>query len=134
MKKFNFTIRIHKPKVRTSLADLQYITISNITLLSKPTKFGDICLHLNNKRLFKYHIRLSKTFNKISGSNTYPTLSFNGDYIDIIVSNFPRYPAFYQDTLAVRNMLQGYGYTNYMNEGFPTQLLYRNIEIILNEN
>jgi len=129
--RYNFVIRIYADKTRNpTLSDLQNITISGITLISKLTKFEEPCLHLNNQKKFNYSIELSKPFNKVSGSNNYPNLSFKGEYIDIIVKNFPRYPAFYQDKYAARDCLNGYGYTNYMNLGFPHQLLYRKIEII----
>ncbi len=38
------------------------ITISNITLITKPSKFEDICLHKGNQKKFGYSISLSKTF------------------------------------------------------------------------
>ena len=59
-----------------------------------------------------------------------PLLTFNGEYMDIVIEGFPRYPAFYQDKYAARDCLNGYGYTNYLNSGFPIELLYRKIEII----
>lgn len=74
-------------------------------------------------------VKLSKPFNKVSGSNSSPTLSFKGDYIDIEVTNFPRYPCFNQDYWAAKNCLNGYGYTNYLNFGYPIWLMYRKIEI-----
>lgn len=131
MNTYNFTIRIHQDKCNNVvLSDLQDITISDITIISKQSKFGGICYHNGNKKKFGYNFRLSKSFNKVSGSHSSPNLSFKGDYIDIMISNFPRYPAFYQCKYAARNCLNGYGYTNYLNKGFPHQLLYRNIEII----
>lgn len=129
----NFTIRIHKDTCNNIvLLSLNSITISNITLITKPSKFEDICLHKGNQKKFGYSIALSKPFNKISGSNSTPTLTFKGDYIDIKIKNFPRYPSFGQEDSAARNRLNGYDYTNYLNKGFPHQLLYRNIEIINN--
>ena len=38
---------------------------------------------LHNERKFGYSISLSKNFNKVSGSHSYPNLTFKGDYIDI---------------------------------------------------
>lgn len=131
MKKHNFIIRVYKDECRNpTLSDLQDITISDIKIISKPFKFGGICEHNGNRKKFGYNFTLSKKFNKVSGSNSYPNLSFRGEYIDIIVENFPRYPSFYQDKYAVSNCLKGYGYSNYLNNGFPHQLLYRKIEIL----
>jgi hypothetical protein len=128
---YNFVIRIHKDDCRNPvLSDLKEITISGITLLSKHNKIGDVCEHSGNKKKFKYFLKLSKKFNLVSGSHSYPNLSFKGEYIDIEVFNFPRFPAFYQDYSAAKNCLNGYGYTNYLNLGFPHQLLYRKIEIL----
>ena len=130
--KYNFTIRIYQDKSRhPALTDLDNITISNITILYKQSKFGEICTHKNNQKKFKYTFELSKPFLKVAGSNSYPILAFRGEYLDIKVQNFPRYPAFYQDYHAARNCLNGYGYINELNKGFPHQLLYRNIDIIL---
>lgn len=129
--KHNFTIRIYQDEHRSpELSDISEITISGITLISKSGKFGNICFHNGNKKKFGYSIELSKQFNYCSGSHNYPNLSFKGKYIDIKVINFPRYPAFYQDKNAARNCLNGWGYTNYLNKGFPHQLLYRKIDII----
>jgi hypothetical protein len=127
--KYNFVIRIHKDINRNpSLSDIQDITISDITIVSKSSKFTT-CLHINNQTKFKYTFKLSKLFNKISGSNNYPNLSFKGEYIDISVKDFPRYPVFYQDKIAARNIMNGYSY-NHPDNGFPMYLQYRNIEIL----
>ena len=129
--RYNFTIRIYKDKNRhPALTDLQNITISDITIISKPTKTNGICEHNSNKKKFGYIFKLSTIFNKISGSHSYPTLSFNKEYIDIMIENFPRYPAFYQDKYFARNCLNEFGYTNTLNNGFPHQLLYRTIQIL----
>lgn len=129
---FNFIIRLYKDEHRNpTLSDINNITISGITLISKDSKFNGICLYKGNQKKFKYSIKLSKPFNKVSGSHSSPNLSFKGEYIDIEVYNFPRYPAFYQDKYAAKSCLSGYGYTNYLNKGFPHQLLYRRIDIIL---
>lgn len=128
---FNFTLRIYQDLDRhPTLSDLSNITISDITLISKPSKHGDICFHNGNKKKFKYKLSTSKPFYKVAGSLNYPILAFKGDYIDIIVENFPRFPAFYQNEIAAKNYLNGFGYTNYLNKGFPHQLNYRKIEII----
>lgn len=127
----DFIIRIHKDTVNNPvLSSIQNITISNITLVSKPMKFGGICLHKGNSKKFKYTIELSKEFSQVAGSHSTPILHFKGNYIDIKVRSFPRYPAFTQSISSAKSCLNGFGYTNYMNNGYPTYLAYRNIEII----
>lgn len=131
----HFILRIHKPdKNIPDLSSLRNIVVCDVTILSKPNKFGGICFHKSNSKKHGYTVELSKSFNSVSGSHSYPTLSFPGTYIDIIIRNFPRYPAFYQCKYAARNCLNGWGYTNYMNKGFPKQLLYRKIEFLTLEN
>jgi hypothetical protein len=126
----SFTIRIYKDETGNPvLSYLSSITISDITLVSKNSKFGGLCLHKGNQSKYKYTIELSKSFNNVSGSHSSPNLSFKGEYMDIIVKNFPRYPAFYQCKYAARNCLNGYGYVGLLNNGFPHQLNYRTIEI-----
>jgi hypothetical protein len=47
--KHNFIIRIWRDDCRNPvLSDLQKITISDITLVSKPSKFDKVCLHNGN--------------------------------------------------------------------------------------
>ena len=128
----NFTIRIYKDTFNNVvLSSLNSITVPNITLITKPSKFEEVCLHKGNQKKFGYLIELSKPFNKVSGSHSTPTLSFKGEYIDIKVKNFPRYPSFGQDYNSAKGCLNGYGYTNYLNKGFPHQLLYRTIKFII---
>jgi hypothetical protein len=127
--KYSFTIRIHQGK-RTCLSDLQSIVISEITLVSKPSKFGGICTHLNNQKKFGYSLVLSKKFLNVGGSNNSPRLTFKGEYLDIQIKDFPRYPAFCQDKYAALGCLNGYGYINHINKGFPIEVLYRKIEIL----
>jgi len=130
----NFTLRLYKDEVNNIvLSSLQNITIADITLISKLSKFEEICVHNGNQKKFGYKINILGKFNKVSGSHSTPTLSFKGNYIDIEVVNFPRYPAFYQATYAARNCLNGYGYVNEINNGFAHQLKYRKIEIINNK-
>jgi hypothetical protein len=127
--KHNFIIRLYNYQRTHTLGDINNITISNITLISKPHKKG-LCYHNGNKKKFGYTIELDKEFLDWAGSHNHPILAFKGEYIDIIIKDFPRYPVFCQEMSAARSNLTGYGYTNYMNEGFPICLLYRNIEII----
>jgi hypothetical protein len=128
--KHNFIIRIYKDETRNPiLSDLSDITISDITIISKPTKFGKICEHNGNKKKFKYTFNLNKQFNYASGSHSSPNLSFKGEYIDITVKNFPRFPVFTQCKYQAKNIMNGYNV--HLNNGFPIQLLYRKIEIII---
>ena len=129
----NFILRIHRDTTNNVvLSSLQNITVSDITLISKPSKFEDICLHNGNQKKFKYKMKILGKFSKVSGSHSTPTLSFKGDYIDIEVKDFPRYPSFYQSSTSARNCLNGYGYVCELNSGFAHQLKYRKIEIINN--
>jgi len=127
--KHNFILRLHQYKRDTTLADIDSITISDITLISKPHKHG-ICMHNGNRKKFGYSIELSRKFYEWAGSHNHPILAFKGDYLDIIVRDFPRYPCFAQDKYAAKSNLTGWGYTNYLNEGFPKCLLYRKVEIL----
>lgn len=129
--KYNFTIRIYKDLERNPyLSDLSSIVVRDIKILTKTMKFDGLCYHKSNQKKFGYSFTLSKPFNKVSGSHSSPCLSFKGDYIDIIVKDFPRFPAYYQDKYAANSFLSGYGYTNFPNDGFPIQLLYRKIEFL----
>lgn len=125
----NFTLRIYNQERTHTLGDFNSVTISGITLVSKPNKH-DICFHKSNQKKFGYSIELSKPFLKWAGSHNYPILAFKGEYIDIHVKGFPRYPAFYQNEIDARNVMNGYGH-NCMNGGFPLALLYRKIEILI---
>jgi hypothetical protein len=128
--KHNFTFRLYKDETcNPVLSGINEITISGITVVSKPSKFGEVCLHKGNKNKFKYSIKLSKEFHKVSGSNSTPLLTFSGEYLDIHISNFPRFPAFYQCKYAARNIMNGCGH-NDVNNGFPKKLRYRKIDFI----
>lgn len=122
----DFTLRIYQGESSWLLGEIPEIIISDITILSKPGKYGGVCMHNGNQKKFKYSIKLSKNFNKVSGSHSYPNLTFKGDYIDIKIKNFPRYPCFAQCKYAARNILNGYtGYNS-----FPNYLKYRRIEFL----
>jgi len=128
----NFILRIYKDKTMNPvLSYINDITISGITLVSKDMKFGGLCFHKSNQKKFKYTIELSKAFNHASGSHSLPSLSFKGEYIDIIVKDFPRYPSFGQCHYYARNILNGAVPNGLpMGNGFPRQLLFRTIEFI----
>ncbi len=129
METIDFTLRLYKDTVgMPGLSSLRSITISDITLVSKPCKFGDVCMHKGNQRKHKYTIELSKKFSKVAGSHSSPILHFNGEYIDIIVKNFPRYPAFYQCKHEARNILTGWASLG-IHDGFPIQLQHRKLQI-----
>jgi hypothetical protein len=126
---YNFTLRIYNPETRNCyLTDINNITISDITIISKPSKYSDICTHNGNKKKYKYDFTLSKKFLYGAGSHSSPILAFKGDYIDIHITNFPRYPAFYQDKHEARNIMNGYN--SFQNNGFPIQLKYLKIEVL----
>jgi hypothetical protein len=129
---FDFTIRLYNyEKERTStLEDINNITISNITLVSKPYKVGKVCLHKGNQKKFGYRIKIKGKFFYSAGSHSSPILSFKENYIDIEVTNFPRFPMLSQDYYAAKAYLNGHGYTNYLNNGFPIYLMYRKLEIL----
>jgi hypothetical protein len=127
----SFIIRIYKDRTGNPvLSYLSSITISDITLISKSSKFDGLCMHKGNQSKYKYTIELSKPFIRVAGSHSAPCLAFKGEYLDIIVKNFPRYPSFYQDKYIARNCMNGYGYIGHLNNGFPHQLNYRTIEFI----
>jgi hypothetical protein len=129
--RYNFIVRIYKDKINSPiLSSIQEIVVSDIPLISKTSKFGGLCFYNKVKKRFGYSISFSKKFNEVSGSHSLPTLTFKGDYIDITVNDFPRFPVFTQEISAVRSCLNGWGYTNYLNNGFPKQLLYRKIEFL----
>lgn len=127
---YNFTIRVHKGEV-TCLADMTDVTISNITLLNKYSKFDTPKLNKKNEEKFGYEAKVKGSLLKVGGSVSYPRITFNGEYFEIVVKGFPRFPVFTQEYSAARNALNGWGYTG-INMGYPNYLLYRKIEIIHN--
>ena len=126
--KYDFTLRLYNYDKTSTLGDINNITISGITLISKPSK-GDICYHKGNQKKFNYSFKLSKLFSKWAGSHNHPILYFKGEYIDIHIKNFPRHPMFYQDTASARNYFNGYDHSN-LNKGFPNCLLYREVKFL----
>ena len=126
----DFTIRLHKGEA-TSLADIRDITISGITILRKDSKYQTPFVVEGNAKKFGYSVETKGTFLKGGGSHSYPRITFKGDYIELRVKNFPRFPAFYQDKSAALSCIRGWGYTNYLNKGFPVWEKYRKLEIIL---
>lgn len=126
--KFDFTIRIYKPTSNTSLQSINHITISSITIVSKPEKFGGVCIHKGNQKKYGYSFTTSKSFSKVAGSHSYPILHFKGEFIDIHVKDFPRYPTFTQDYYDAKSILNGFKCYK-LNQGYPIYLLYRKVEI-----
>jgi len=104
----NFTLRVYRDSYPIIWYNFSHITISNITLISKHTKFDPVCEHNGNKKRFGYSINVKGKFAKVSGSNSYPILHFKGEYIDIEVKNFPRFPVVSQDKYHARNLMAGY--------------------------
>lgn len=90
-------------------------------------------MHKGNQKRFGYSINVSKPFNNISGSHSSPILSFKGEYIDITINGFPRYPCYCQDKYHARNIINGH-HNDSVNNGFPIWLLYRKVEIRLNKD
>lgn len=127
--KHSFVIRLYNSNTGSQNDDITELTISGITLLSKPSKF-EICYHKGNQNKFNYKMEIVGKLNKVSGSNNYPNLSSKNNYVDIVVTDFPRYPAFYQDQIAARNCKNGWEYTNHLNDGFPIYLLNRKVNIL----
>ena len=127
---FDFTIRIHQSKTLSCLDNISEIIISNITLIRKDTKYQIPYVVEGNIKKFNYEIDHKPKFYKQGGSHSTPCITFKGNYIDIHVSNFPRYPAYYQDWYAVKSCLSEYGYTNYLNKGFPYEEVQKRIEIL----
>tara|TARA_B110000285_G_C15052870_1_gene577964 strand:- start:830 stop:1255 length:426 start_codon:yes stop_codon:yes gene_type:complete len=116
----SFTVRLYNYTRDTCTEDIDDITISGITIVSKPEKFGGVCLHLGNQKKFKYQMNILGRFSKVAGSHSYPILFFNPKvpYIDIELINFPRYPSYPQCKYHARNVMNGFGH-NGINNGFP---------------
>lgn len=127
---FDFTIRLYQSKSLSCLDVIDNITFSNITLVSKDTKYQKPYVVEINKKKFNYEIEFKPQFMKVGGSHSSPCITFKGKYIDIHVKNFPRYPVYYQDCYAARSCLSGYGYTNYLNDGFPYESIQERIKIL----
>lgn len=123
----DFTIRIHQGE-QTSLSDLRNITISNIALITKRHKYDMPHIIRSNRDKFGYSAKVKGKFYKGGGSHSYPRICFKGDYIDIEVKDFPRYPAYGQDKYEARNIMNGYN--SILNDGFPMWQNYRKVEII----
>lgn len=99
MSRYNFTLRLHNRESLGSHEDIRRLTVSNVTLITKPDKFSEICTHKGNQRKLKYSMDIKGKFSRVAGSNRYPELHFKGDYIDIEIKNFPYEP-----------ILEGYEY------------------------
>ena len=128
--KYNFKIRIYQPDNRIpTLTDISDITISGITLLTKGAKYDGLCWYKGNQKKFGYSIELSKPISNVGGSHNHPAISWKGNYIDIILKDFPRYPCFGQDKYTGRNAMNGHT-CNAINNGYPIWLEYRKLEII----
>lgn len=117
--KTNFILRIYNAPEEW-FKEIQDITISNITLISKDGKCGQ-CMHKGNQKKFGYKIEMPKNFNKWGGSHRYPSLTFKGEYIDIIVKDFPRYPSFGQ---------YKYSVPGYSGKPFPEWLEKNKVEFL----
>ncbi len=122
MMKYNFTLRILPPK---EWMDFRFITLSNITLISKPTKFDPPCLYKGNQKKFNYKMTVNtKRILRVAGSNSYPVLGFKGKYLDIEIENFPRFPVLGQDYYDARSFMNEWN--NVIGDGFD----HLNFEIL----
>jgi hypothetical protein len=131
--KHNFTIRIYKSTANTTLAGIQCLILSGLPIISKQNKFGGVCLHHTYQKKFGYTVELkhSKRVTDAGGSHSYPVIGFKGEYLDIIVKNFPRYPAIYADYHACRYVNDPkYFYGAMLDQQFPAWTQYRKFEII----
>lgn len=95
--KHSFIFRLYKRTGSSCLECTDSITISGITLIVKDDKFSRPRIVLGNCKKFGYICQVSGKLTKVAGSNSYPELYVESDYIDIKVINFPRYPCLSQD-------------------------------------
>ena len=65
-----------------------------------------------------------------AGSHNYPIIAFQGEYLDIVIKGFPRFPCFGQDKYQGRNGMNGY-INHVLGNGYPIWTLYRKFDIIL---
>lgn len=134
----DFILRIYKRIETTTLADIQHIALSGLPIISKQTKFDGVCLHKSFQKKYGYSVEVKNPNKicKVAGSHTYPVIGFKGEYLDVVVKNFPRYPAIYADYHICRNIMNSNDAKHYMlNMQFPTWMKYRQFEILpLNEN
>ena len=126
----DFILRIYQSTQATCLASIGSISISNINLIIKDSKFDIPRFNKTSIRKYKFDISINGKFHKIGGSHSTPCITFKGNYIDIIVKNFPRYPAFAQDIHYARNWMNGYT-TKYVGNGYPIWTEFRKYQIIL---
>ena len=125
--KVNFILRVYNAPFEW-FKELNVITISGITILSKDGKYGE-CHYKGNQKKFGYTVEMPKKFLKGGGSHSYPELTFKWEFIDIIIKNFPRYPVFGQCKYHARNVLNG-STGNDSNNGFPDWLLKNKVEFL----
>lgn len=126
---YDFIIRIHQAKRINTLGDIDSIVISNIPILIKRHKYDDDLVAKNAVKRHKHSVLYPKNkVYKSGGSYRYPIICFKGEYLDISVKNFPRYPVFTQDKYCARNAINGY--IDSIFDGFPRYLKHRKVEII----
>lgn len=132
--KFDFKFRLYRDDMNAwLLSQIQVIFISGLPIVSKQTKMGGLCFHEKSQKKFGYSVKVRGRYFNTAGSHSYPIISFKGEYIDFIVKDFPRYPAFYADSHAARNLLGGYRTDMFGISGqglYPTWMQYRKFEII----
>lgn len=117
----NFTLRLFKGTYSNEYYST--LTLSDIHIIGKDGKFEPARIFKGNQKKFKYVINIKGQFSKVAGSNSYPLLWWKGEYIDIEIKNFPRFPVIAQDWHVARNIMREDRYDgNYLpfhwNNGF----------------
>lgn len=127
----DFKLRLYEGDI-SSLSSLHNITLCNITIIDKNSKFERPRVIESNAKKFGYTVEIKGKFLNGGGSHSSPCITFKGKYIDIIVRNFPRYPSFYQCKHTANNIKNGYfNPKETLHDGFPVWEKYRQLEITL---
>ena len=116
--KYNFVLRVYKDSYQPIWYDFNRIIISDIVLITKPGKFISANFHNQNQKKFGYRLNPQAKFKKVAGSNSAPILSFTGEYIDIIIKDFPRWPCLAQDFHNARNTMRSGVVESFRGDGF----------------
>lgn len=131
MPRFNFTLRMYQGEA-TSLSTVSHIEISDICVLAKDDKFEKPRTYKAQLKKHKFSVEVKGTLFKGGGSHSSPCITFKQDYIDIVVCNFPRYPAFYQCKYIAQNRTdpKWFNPKETLHDGFPTWEKFRKLEIL----
>lgn len=130
----DFIFRLYQDDVRNpTLSDINFLSISGLPIVAKNAKFEPIITKFKAQEKFGYkvYIKQPQRIVRGAGSHSYPKIAFKGSYLDIIVKNFPRYPALSADYYACRNIMNSKApYQLMFDEQFPIWTEYRKFEII----